>query len=232
VVDLVGNAETYNGTSWSAPTKIADRLNAVSCPTSSFCVAVDSSGDALTYNGTSWSAPTKIDGNNVLRSVSCPTSTFCVAVDQNGNALTYAPPTTPTITAFKLTHTRFTVGLKPTATNAKAKAKIPRGSAFLYTLSQASTATIVIDRQKPGRLVGKKCVAQTKTNANKKRCTITVRAGTLTRNSKAGSNTISFSGRLGRTALRAATYQATITARVGNGPTSKPRSATFTIIRG
>ena len=138
-------------------------------------------------------------------------------------------PTAPTITAFKLTNTRFIVAAQPTAINAKAKT--PRGSAFLYTISKASTATIVIERQTPGRLVGKKCVAQTKANAKKKRCTITKRVGTLTRKSKAGSNTIAFSGRIGRTALTPATYRATITARDGNSPISKPRSAAFTIVR-
>lgn len=83
MVDVPGNAATYNGTSWSAATRIDNGtwLTSVSCPTSSFCAAVDSNGNALTYNGTSWSAPVKIDGSNRLTGVSCPTSTFCVAVD-------------------------------------------------------------------------------------------------------------------------------------------------------
>jgi len=88
--------------------------------------------------------------------------------------------TAPSITAFKLTNTRFTVGPHATAINARASAaaakprkpKVPRGSAFLYTLSTASTAKIVIARQSTGRLVGKKCVAQTKHNAHKKACKI------------------------------------------------------------
>jgi hypothetical protein len=64
------------------------------------------------------------------------------------------------------------------------------------------------------------------------RCTITTRVGRLTRKSKAGRNTIAFSGRIGRKALAPASYRATITARAGTGPTSKPRSATFTIVHG
>ena len=51
--------------------------------------------------------------------------------------------------------------------------------------------------------------------------TITTRAGALTRNSKAGSNTIAFSGRIGRTTVSPAKYQATITARVRKGPDLK-----------
>ena len=145
----------------------------------------------------------------------------------------------PSITSFKLTNTRFTVGPRATAINARASAaskprkpKVPRGSAFLYTLSRTSTATIVIDRQKPGRVLGKRCVAQTKANTKHKRCTITTRVGKLTRTSKTGRNTITFSGRIGRKPLAAAAYRTTITARTGTSPTSKPRSATFTIIHG
>jgi hypothetical protein len=233
-------------------------LYGVACPSASQCTAVDRSGRAIEGDlstPASWNLE-PIAGANILYAIACSSVAQCVAVDLVGNGFVgnglvgsrfvgagpppvvgAGPPpasshTAPVITAFKLTHTGFSVGAKPTAVNAKAKAKPPRGSAFLYTLSKASTATIVIVRQTPGRLVGKKCVAQRKANAKKKRCTITTRAGTLTRNSKAGSNTIAFSGRIGRTALTAATYRATITARVGNGSTSKPRSATFTIVRG
>ena len=39
------------------------RPDSVSCPTASFCAAVDGSGNALTYNGSSWSSPDSIDAN-------------------------------------------------------------------------------------------------------------------------------------------------------------------------
>src|SRR3954471_4218974 len=45
---------------WSAPvTAIPDRgePSDVSCPTTTWCMAVDLSGQALTFNGHSWSAP-------------------------------------------------------------------------------------------------------------------------------------------------------------------------------
>ncbi len=77
---------------WSAPQSVDPtypHLVSVSCPSASFCVAVDYSGHALTYNGTAWSAPVDIDGSNLLRSVSCPSASFCAAVDGNGHALTY-----------------------------------------------------------------------------------------------------------------------------------------------
>jgi hypothetical protein len=169
----------------------------------------------------------------------CTGTRFCALMMSSDQTVTATFIAVPSITAFKLTNTRFTVGPHTTAINARASAaaerrkpKVPQGSAFLYTLSRASTATIVIERQTPGRVVGNKCVTQTKANANKKRCTITTRVGRLTRKSKAGRNTIVFSERIGRKALAPASYRATITARAGTGPTSKPRSATFTIVHG
>jgi hypothetical protein len=66
-------------------------LRSVSCPTATFCMAVDQSGNnALRWNGTSWSAPASIDpgGDQAeLNSVSCASPAFCVAVDTLGRAV-------------------------------------------------------------------------------------------------------------------------------------------------
>lgn len=76
-------------------------LRSVSCPTPSFCAAVDGngidwSGHALTFNGASWSAPVNIDNSSLgsshissLDQVSCPTASFCVATDWVGNVLSF-----------------------------------------------------------------------------------------------------------------------------------------------
>ena len=64
-------------------------LQSVSCPSASFCAAVDSVGGVVTFNGTSWSAAVGIDGINQLTSVSCPSASFCAAVDSLGNAVTF-----------------------------------------------------------------------------------------------------------------------------------------------
>jgi hypothetical protein len=87
-------AGTSGTGTWSAP-RLIDRnelLASVSCPSASFCVAVDGSGgNAITYNGKSWSAPKRIDTGTgqAVMSVSCPTASFCVAVDNLGRAITY-----------------------------------------------------------------------------------------------------------------------------------------------
>jgi hypothetical protein len=82
-----GNQAIWTG-SWSAPT--AGDGNAVSCSSSTFCVAGGLKGDVQTFDGTTWSAA----GNGEPRgsgftSVSCISSTFCAASDGAGNALTY-----------------------------------------------------------------------------------------------------------------------------------------------
>jgi hypothetical protein len=88
-VDHSGRAVTYNGSTWSAPVRIdaSGGLASVSCPSTSFCAAVDWFGDILTYDGTSWGLPQTVEAG--LESVSCPSASFCVAVDKEGNALTY-----------------------------------------------------------------------------------------------------------------------------------------------
>ncbi len=93
--DAVDGVARWNGTSWSAPTKVdtppsgTQGLTVVSCPASSFCMLVDNSGDAVTWNGTSWSAPTKVSDLGAPVTVSCPDSSFCVAANGTGTLHSY-----------------------------------------------------------------------------------------------------------------------------------------------
>jgi glycosyl hydrolase family 18 (putative chitinase) len=68
-------------------------MRSVSCPTASFCMAVDQYGnDALTYNGSSWSAPVPVGPASMrdeLNSVSCSSPSWCVAVDTLGHAYSW-----------------------------------------------------------------------------------------------------------------------------------------------
>jgi len=92
-----GFGQTFNGTSWGAPTNIdpsgnpsGHTLTSVSCPSASFCAAVDQAGNALTFNGSSWSAPVAVDTTrNSLSAVSCASASFCVAGDVGGNGFIY-----------------------------------------------------------------------------------------------------------------------------------------------
>jgi len=77
-------------TAWSAPSTIDSRgLSGISCPTTSFCVAVDAGGYALKYNGSSWSSFGDIDAGRVLNNISCISSVFCMAIDDSGYAVKY-----------------------------------------------------------------------------------------------------------------------------------------------
>jgi hypothetical protein len=61
----------------------------VSCPSTSFCAAVDYGPNAIIFNGTSWSKPSAIDPGSYLQAVSCASASFCVAIDRKGNAFTF-----------------------------------------------------------------------------------------------------------------------------------------------
>jgi hypothetical protein len=80
--------------SWSKGTFIASNdggaLTGVSCPSVSFCVAVDSAGSAIEYSGGSWLTPNGIASPNALVSVSCLNSIFCTAIDSGGTTYTFA----------------------------------------------------------------------------------------------------------------------------------------------
>jgi hypothetical protein len=90
-------AASYSPISF-APAQSIDSTNTikgVSCPTVSFCVAVDAQGYALVSTtpavSSSWQSA-YLPSGPPLNSVSCPTTTFCVAVDSNGNAFVSTDP--------------------------------------------------------------------------------------------------------------------------------------------
>jgi hypothetical protein len=76
-------------------------LNAVDCPTASFCLAVDGHGNVFRFDGTTWSpAGTTGIGSAGAPSLSCVGATFCSAVAEGANqvavwnGLAFGPPTT------------------------------------------------------------------------------------------------------------------------------------------
>ena len=99
-------------------------------------------------------------------------------------------------------------------------------------MSEASAVTIVIARARPGRRVDGRCRRPTRANRGRPRCTRHVAVGTLRRNALQGANRVAFSGRIGRRALAAGTYRATIRARDAAGNRSPARTARFTVVSG
>ena len=86
-----GSATVFDGTNWADAGPVVNDgwLLGVSCPTTTFCVAVglhpspsDPStpeGDVVYYNGTSWSKPVELAGTSGIVAVSCASVTWCMA---------------------------------------------------------------------------------------------------------------------------------------------------------
>ncbi len=89
--DLEVAATKAGTTTWGTPADVNSTrtIEATTCVSSTFCVAVGASGYATIYNGTSWSTPVDADSTRTLDAVSCASSSFCVAVDTSGYATIY-----------------------------------------------------------------------------------------------------------------------------------------------
>ncbi len=107
---------------WTPPTDVDSTraIDASTCVSSSFCVAVGASGYATIYNGTSWSAASDVDSTRTLDAVSCVSSSFCVAVDTSGydtiyNGTSWSTPadidSTRSINAVQCASTSFCVAV-------------------------------------------------------------------------------------------------------------------------
>ena len=61
------------------------QFTSISCPTISWCMAVDNQGNAYNYNTGNWSSANPVSSYS-LNSISCPSTAFCMAVDSQANA--------------------------------------------------------------------------------------------------------------------------------------------------
>jgi len=96
-MSVSGGISQWNGQTWTQPASFGttSSFSGVSCPTVSFCSAVDQGGQALQWNGLHWSAPSPIEAASDSATalgveptgVSCPATTVCVAVDNAGGAV-------------------------------------------------------------------------------------------------------------------------------------------------
>jgi hypothetical protein len=137
----------------------------------------------------------------------------------------------PVLTNVSLSWTVFTVGSKGTAVSARAGRRHKRGTTIRFTLSEASTVKIAIQRAAAGRRKGMRCVKPSRKLRKAKKCTRFVTAGTLTRKGKAGANKVPFSGRIGTKPLPPGRYRAMLRATDAAGNRSKPKTVKFRIVR-
>ena len=75
-----------------------ETMTAVSCPTTTLCVATDSQGGIQIGHGpTTWTESDRryasVDPTEDLVAITCPTATFCAALDATGNVVTSTDPT-------------------------------------------------------------------------------------------------------------------------------------------
>jgi hypothetical protein len=138
----------------------------------------------------------------------------------------------PSLSSVSLTRRVFAVGSKPTATAAAARKKrTPIGTAFRFTLSKPAKVSIVIAKRGSGRRSGKKCARPTPSLRKRRKCILITKSGTLSRSGKQGKSSVAFTGRIGRRALKAGSYQATLRATDTAGRHSKSVVVTFRVVR-
>jgi hypothetical protein len=96
-------AQAVSGSGWKTPVLVAHSaantpapdFTSVSCPTTSFCAAVDAKGGVSILHGATWSTPQSIDSsatsdfNDTMGTVSCASASFCVAGDDLDDVYTY-----------------------------------------------------------------------------------------------------------------------------------------------
>lgn len=108
----------------------------------------------------------------------------------------------------------------------------PRGTTFNYTVSEVTTVTFTIERKAKGRKVGAICQKPKRKNRLRRRCTRYRRVGSLDQQASAGANQKPFSGKIGSTTLRKASYRATLVAVDAAGNASHGASVDFKIVAG
>jgi hypothetical protein len=101
---------------------------------------------------------------------------------------------------------------------------------FSYSLDQAASVAITIERVQAGRKVGSACRKQTRKNRKKRSCTLFAPVGKLSHAGAAGRNTVRFSGKLAGRKLAAGVYRATGVATTAAGKSS-PATAKFVVTR-
>jgi hypothetical protein len=111
-------------------------------------------------------------------------------------------------------------------------AALPHATRFRYGVSEQARVTLKIERALPGRRAGGRCVRPSARLRQAQRCTRYVSVGTLRRTGAKGANSIRFTGRIGKRALRPGRYRAVIAATDAAGNRSALRTARFRVAAG
>jgi hypothetical protein len=139
---------------------------------------------------------------------------------------------TPAISGFSQSHSSWTEGSAKARLSAATKKRKAVGTTFRFKLNVAAAVTFTFTHSATGRRSGKRCVAQTKHNRSKQKCTLPVTDGTLTFKPAAGAHALAFDGRLASgKKLAPGKHTVTLSATAG-GKSARPAKLSFTILRG
>jgi PKD repeat protein len=136
----------------------------------------------------------------------------------------------PTLSAGRLTHSRFRVsrGRRPVSRRDRA----PLGTTFQFLLSEAAKVTISLARIVPGQRRDGRCLARAPRHPHHHAagCSTPLVIGTLPRSTEsAGRDSVAFNGRVGRRVLTRGSYEAVLMAS-NEGGSSKPLTLKFTVV--
>jgi VCBS repeat-containing protein len=138
--------------------------------------------------------------------------------------------TPPVFVSLSLTNTTFRVnptGAAETIVVARAK----KGTAFVYSLSEAARVLFTIEVRTAGRKVGTTCRKTSQSNRSRPHCTRFVSVGRFAQNSVKGANRKTFSGKVGTKTLTPGSYRTTLWATDAAGNRSAVARATFRVVR-
>ena len=144
-----------------------------------------------------------------------------------------APSSPPQLSSLKQTAKKWREGKLSAriSTSGKGRKKLPVGTTFSFTLDSAAQVEFKFVRAVPGRRAGKRCVAPTRKNRHKRRCTRRSVAGTLAFSAHAGADKVRFQGVLAKgKRLPAGSYTLLVTASA-SGKRSHTATLTFAIVR-
>jgi Bacterial Ig domain/WD40-like Beta Propeller Repeat len=133
------------------------------------------------------------------------------------------PP--PAISALKVAPRRWRLGSRQPHIS-----RTPVGTRISFKLSKPARVTLTFDRVASGRRVRGRCVASTRSNRTKPRCTRVVDSHALRFNGHSGTNTVAFQGRINSTKLKPGDYRLSVGATDATGGRARAQTATFILV--
>jgi hypothetical protein len=203
----------------------ASQITAIAPPSAASAVDVRVSGPGGSSEITPADRYTFVAAPVTTTSTSTPAGSTGVAVHPGGPG----GPVNLAISSFAQSASTWRRGaLQPRISSVAARS--PLGTTFSFNLNEAAAVDLEFSQLVPGRRVGGRCVAQRAGNSSKPRCKRKLAAGSLALSGHAGSNKVSFQGRLSRTrTLAAGTYAVIASGRDARGVQAASRPLSFTI---